>query len=208
MCGRFSLTVNSKQIAEYFDVDIDVDVQLRPRYNISPSQMIPTIKNNEKGKREFAEMKWGLIPVWAKDPKVAFKYKTINARGETVDTTSMYKSAFKSRRCLIPSTGFYEWKKLTEKLKQPYYIHLKDAEIFALAGLYEHWKSPDGAQEITSCTIVTTAANQFMSAIHDRMPVILEPESYDDWLSGKQGKDLIRQYPDKKMTSFPVSTLV
>jgi len=123
MCGRYSRNNTAADLLKQFKAEMNGDAEsIRPRFNVSPSQMVPTIRNNEKGKRELMEMKWGLIPVWAKEKNVAFKYKTINACGETVDTTAMYKSAFKSRRCLIPMTGFFEWKKLTEKLKQPYYI--------------------------------------------------------------------------------------
>jgi len=194
MCGRFSRENKLADLIKHFKAEMTGELDVRPRYNVSPSQMIPTVKDNEKGKRELVEMKWG--------------YKTINARGETVDTTSMYKSAFKSRRCLIPVTGFYEWKKITEKTKQPFYIYLKDSPLFSFAGLYEYWKSPDGKEEITSCTIVTINANKFMSEIHDRMPVILDTENYDDWLSGEQGKELILPYSDTKMACYPVSTLV
>jgi len=166
---------------------------------------VPAIRQAEAG-REAVLLRWGLIPYWAKDEK--FGYHTINARAETVDRKPAFRSAFKRRRCLIPATGFYEWKKLNRH-KQPYHIRVKDRELFAFAGLWEHWRSPEG-KAIESCTIIVTDANEVLKSIHDRMPVILDPGDYDTWLDPDNRdvdrlRSLLRPYPPNRMEFWPVS---
>lgn len=205
MCGRFSLTQSAEPIAQIFQLPDLPD--LKPRYNIAPSQQVATII--QPTQREFRWMRWGLIPSWAKDPKIG--NKLINARAETLAEKPSFRNAFKRRRCLIIADGFYEWQKL-EKRKQPYYIKMQDGNPFAFAGLWESWKSPQG-EEIVSCTIVTTAANSLMEPIHDRMPVILSPDECDRWLDSSASeaqvlKNLLKPYNSDEMLAFPVSSTV
>lgn len=151
---------------------------LSPRYNIAPSQQVAIVRQQNGGDRELVFMQWGLIPSWAKDPTVS--YKMINARSETAHEKPSFKQAFRSRRCIIPATGFYEWETVGKE-KIPHYIHLHGGEIMSLAGLWERWKSPEG-EEIETCTILTTAANSLVRHLHDRMPVILRRDEFDLWL--------------------------
>ena len=149
-------------------------------------------------------MRWGLVPFWADDPKIGFK--TITARVESVTTAPAFREAFKRRRCLVVADGFYEWKKLDAKTKQPYRITLKNGEAFRFAGLWEYWKK--GEQPIVSCTIVTGPPNELAATIHDRMPVILPPEHYESWLSGSAGKKILQPFPAELMRAYAVSTRV
>lgn len=170
MCGRFTLRTPAKHIAEIFGLSDVFD--LPHQYNIAPSQDVAAVRLNREGKkRELAMLHWGLVPFWAKDPKIG--YRTINARAETLATKPSFRNAFKKRRCLIVADGFYEWQKTNGK-KQPFLIHMKDDRPFAFAGLWEHWKGDD--EVIESCTIIVTEANDLMKPIHDRMPVILSPD--------------------------------
>lgn len=208
MCGRFTLRTPPARLAEFFSLFREPDVP--PRYNIAPSQPVAAIRFDEnRTPREWVTLRWGLIPSWAKDAKIG--YRLINARAETVAEKPAFRAAFKRRRCLIPADGFYEWKQLDAKKKQPYYITRPDGGPFAFAGLWEHWTPPDGS-EVESCTIVTTEANEQMEELHDRMPVILDPDNYDRWLNpGVEDRDelvpLLR--PDAgALRLTPVSTLV
>ncbi len=184
-------------------------LKLEPRYNIAPTQAVAAVRQIDS-QRELAFLHWGLIPSWSKDPKMGARM--INARAETVATKPSFRSAFKSRRCLIPADGFYEWKQTRKKTKQPYFIGLKNEEPFAFAGLWEHWESSDGSV-IDSCTIITTQANDVLRKLHDRMPVILHEEHFDRWLDPKlQNRDelqsLLVPYPSAEMSFFPVGTIV
>ncbi len=206
MCGRYNLIADAQAFIDAFQVINRLD--WRPRYNIAPSQEVPAIRQETEG-RKAVLLRWGLIPHWAKEEK--FGYRTINARAETVHTKPAFRSAFKRRRCLIPATGFYEWRKLNRH-KQPYNIRLKDRELFAFAGLWEHWQSPEGA-EIESCTIIVTDANEVLKPIHDRMPVILDPDQYDSWLDPQLQdpeilKPLLKPYPSERLEYWPVSRRV
>jgi putative SOS response-associated peptidase YedK len=208
MCGRYTLRTSPAEIAAIFSLLREPD--LTPRYNISPGQTVAAIRfDPERSPHELVPLKWGLVPSWAKDPKIG--YRTINARGDTVATKPSFRAAFKRRRCLIPADGFFEWKKLDAKHKQPYYITQRDGRPFAFAGLYEHWSGPDGTP-LDTCTIITTEANEPMSAVHDRMPVILAAEDYDRWIDPSQDpgelQALIRPAPDDLLKFTPVSTLV
>ncbi|MES9946481.1 MAG: SOS response-associated peptidase [Candidatus Thiodiazotropha sp.] len=175
MCGRFYLDVTAEDMLEAFG--LVSAPQLSADYNIAPSQQIAAIKS-AGANRELVRLHWGLIPSWAKDKK--FAYHTINARAETVERKPSFRSAFKHRRCLIPASGFFEWK-ATSQGKQPYCITSDDGKPFAFAGLYEHWEGPQG-EKIDSCTIIVTEARGEITTIHDRMPVILSPDNYDAWL--------------------------
>jgi len=160
----------------------------------------------ETGERVLADLRWGLIPYWSRDRKIA--WKTINARGETVKTAPAFRSAYKSRRCLMPANAFYEWK-ANGKTKQPYAIAKRDRGPFALAGLWENWKDPTSEEWVRTFTIVTTKPNEVVAPLHDRMPVMLAPNDYDRWLGEEPDPaDLIRPYPATEMATWPVSTRV
>ena len=174
MCGRYTLTVNIKTIAEKFGVEPTLEAE--PRYNVAPTQNVVSIMRN--GTTHLAELRWGLIPSWAKDESVGSRM--INARAETLAEKSSFKGLLRSKRCLIVADGFYEWKK-ENGFKTPMYITMKDHEPFAFAGLWDSWKSPDG-QQLRTCTIITTEPNEVVAPIHDRMPAILLPEARDAWL--------------------------
>jgi len=206
MCGRYAVTVDSDAIQQAFSLDSVID--FAPRYNIAPTQYAPIITNEHP--KTLSLYKWGLVPSWAKD--AAIGNKMINARADGVAEKPSYRSAFKRRRCLVPVTGFYEWQKGDGKAKTPMYIQLKDAELFALAGLWEVWHSPEG-DELRTFTIITTDANEFMSPIHNRMPVILHKADYDLWLDPNDVpaqvlQPLLRPYEAAKMTAYEVSRAV
>ncbi len=175
MCGRFYLDIAADDMVDYFCLPFVP--QLSPHYNIAPSQRIAAIKSGGNG-REFVWFRWGLIPSWAKDRKIA--YRTVNARAETIESKPAFRNAFKHRRCLIPASGFYEWQSTSEG-KQPYCITSKSGRPFAFAGLYEQWQDNQG-EVVDSCTIVVTQAKGIIAGIHDRMPLILSPDNYDAWL--------------------------
>jgi len=208
MCGRFTLTVDPAELKEYFDGYI-FPTQFAPRFNIAPTQPVLAIPNDAKNKADF--FLWGLIPSWSKDPAIA--NKLINARGETLAEKPSFRGGFKYKRCLIPADGFYEWQvRAGEKTKTPYFIHMKDRLPFAFAGLWDEWHSPDGAS-LRTCTIITTEPNELMSTLHNRMPVILDPRDYEQWLdAAPQAPDklqpLIRPFPADRMSAYPVSTMV
>lgn len=206
MCGRYTNSTPPDVFAQLFHATLGAIV-LPPRYNIAPSDKVLACRVSADT-RELVLLQWGLIPAWAKDPKTG--YKMINARAETVAEKPAFRTAFKRRRCLIAADGFYEWKPAVPK-KQPYYIRLKDGAPFAFAGLWEHW-AHDG-QTIESCTLIVTDANELMAPLHERMPVILAPESYDLWLDPTvqdpaRLQPLLRPYSAKAMEAYPVSTQV
>jgi putative SOS response-associated peptidase YedK len=206
MCGRFTLRTNARDLVEVFQLLRTPEIA--PRYNIAPTQSVAVIRQVER-QRELSMMRWGLVPSWPKDPKAG--PPLINARADTVATKPSFRSAFKSRRCLIPADGFFEWQKTGEKTKQPFYIRLATDHPFAFAGLWEHWKGTDSSV-VESCVIVTTDASDALRPLHDRMPVILPDAAYDRWLDPKADAsklgDLLMPYPQEEMTAFPVSTLV
>ncbi|MEM7333508.1 MAG: SOS response-associated peptidase [Chloroflexota bacterium] len=211
MCGRFALIAPTEQLAETFQVNQATLAGMPPsvpRYNIAPTQPVTAVRLNQTGARELTFFHWGLIPSWSKDMK--FGSRLINARSETVAEKPSFRTAFKRRRCIIPADGFFEWQKKDDG-KQPMYIHAADKAPLAFAGLWEFWTSPDG-DAIQSCTILTTEPNEMMAQIHNRMPVILEPEDFQAWLDpGPDPTDafhLFRSYPAHKMAAYPVSTVV
>ncbi|MGB6296866.1 MAG: SOS response-associated peptidase [Rivularia sp. (in: cyanobacteria)] len=210
MCGRFTLIAEPERVKEVFNISDTSNCQWEARYNIAPTQNIATVVyNSETKKRECRSLRWGLIPSWSKDSKMAAR--TINARAETLAEKPSFRSAFKRRRCLIIADGFYEWKKVETK-KQPYYFQLQDNQPFAFAGLWEEWLSPED-EKITSCTIVTTEANELLQQIHHRMPVILPQSDYETWLDPQQNntellQKLLRPYEAEEMSAYRVSTKV
>ncbi len=207
MCGRFNLRATPAQLVEIFKL-LRVP-ELQPRFNIAPTQPVLTIRETDEG-REPDVFHWGLIPSWSKDPAIGSRM--INARGETVATKPSFRSAFRRRRCLIPVSGFYEWRNIGGRKKQPFHIGMHDDRTFAFAGLWEHWEGADGSA-IRSCTIITTESNEQLAEIHDRMPVILHPEDYERWLERDfQDKEalqlLLVPYANDEMKLYPVSTVV
>ena len=183
----------------------------RPRFNIAPSQEIPVVRVNRDGGRAIGLARWGLIPHWA---KALPKAQPINARAETVVTSGMFKQAFARRRCVVPADGFYEWRKLDARTKQPMFVHFPDERVFGFAGLWERWRpaGDPGAEPVDTCTIITTTPNRLMAPIHDRMPVILRPEDYGVWLDReadpRAAAGLMRPYPDGELEAVPVDRLV
>ncbi|HHN47429.1 MAG TPA: SOS response-associated peptidase [Bacteroidales bacterium] len=203
MCGRFSLTSSEAILNERFRLAGGA-VPYVARYNCAPTQNLAVITNDEPGCLQF--FRWGLIPFWAKDEKIG--NKMINARAESIAEKPSFRNAFRSRRCLVPADGFYEWK--SDNGKIPYRITLKSNEPFAMAGIWETWKSPSGSN-IHSFSIITTAANALMQPIHERMPVILPPEAEETWLSGNNAEEiraLLKPYDPDLMQAYQVSKLV
>lgn len=211
MCGRYTRKEQMEALLEVLKVEIQCD--LKPRYNIAPSQMVACVRNApESGYRECVLLKWGLIPSWAKDPTIG--NKMINARAETVAEKPSYRKAFQHQRCLVLADGFYEWKR-EGKAKQPYYIRFKDSRPFAFAGLWESWKdkTKSDGPEIDSCTIITTSANGLMEPIHHRMPVILDEEKCEVWLDPENQdpavlNPLLRPFSSTNLEAYPVSLAV
>jgi len=208
MCGRFTLTVNPADLQDTFS-NYNFPVRFAPRFNIAPSQPVLAVPNDGKLAADF--FVWGLIPMWAKDPSIGSRM--INARGETLADKPSFRGSYRHKRCLILADGFYEWKAFGEKKgKTPYFIHMKDRQPFAMAGLWDTWESPDGSS-LKTCTIITTGPNELMELIHDRMPVILHPRDYAKWLdtapqTPENLQPLIKPFPADKMSAYAVSTLV
>jgi len=211
MCGRSSLTKTEKELEARFNATFYSDdlVQYNPlpSFNVAPSHMHPVITNVDEG--HFRYMRWGLIPFWAKDVKIG--YKMINARAETLKEKRTFKNALVKRRCIVPFDGFYEWRKNEDGSKTPFRIQVADQELFSVAGLWEKWKSPDGA-EIFSFTLITQSPNKFMAKIHDRMPAILSKEEERFWLEDGVSTDellkLIKPLADNRIKAYEVSSRV
>jgi len=208
MCGRYRLSA-TEYLEEVFEAEATEVPQ--PRYNIAPSQPVQIVRG-DNGRRVLVSVRWGLVPFWAKDLSIG--YRMINARSETVLSKPAFREAFATRRCLIPADGFYEWKRLGS-LKQPFHFGMKDNSLFAFAGLWDRWGSPDAAV-VESCTILTTTANELVRDVHDRMPVILHPSHYQAWLVAPPAQarsfikflvpfdpDLIRRYQVTRLVNNP-----
>jgi putative SOS response-associated peptidase YedK len=206
MCGRYTLTTPYQMLKELFELG-DIPAEVGPRFNIAPTQQVAAIPNEPA--RRLALFRWGLVPFWAKDPKIGSQM--INARAETVAEKPAFRNALRKRRCLILADGFYEWRKEGAR-KTPTYIRLSSHRPFAFAGLWESWKAPDGSS-LLSCAIITTSANELMKPIHDRMPVILPPERQSVWLDPAEQDaslltSLLAPFDSSRMEAYPVSTRV
>ncbi|MCY4606991.1 MAG: SOS response-associated peptidase [bacterium] len=213
MCGRFTQRFSWRELHELLDL-VGPAVNLAPRYNVAPGQQVATVRSEDDGQR-LAMMRWGLIPSWAKEPNIG--YRLINARLETARTKPSFRSAWRSRRCLIPADGFYEWTG-EKKARQPWLIGMKEGGVFCFAGLWERWCVPAGLEltgslaelgagdALETCTILTTAANADVSPVHHRMPVILPPEAFGSWLAGDEVPP--QSWPAGAMTLHPVSPWV
>lgn len=205
MCGRFTQAYTWEEVYAFLNL-LGPPRNLRPRYNIAPTTTINVMRAGEDG-RELIDMRWGLVPGWWRKPLRDLP-STFNARAETIDSKPMFRSAFKSRRCIIPASGFYEWRG-PKTDRRPFYISAADgAPVLAMAGLWESWRSPDDPSPLLSATIIVTEANKFMSAIHDRMPVFLVPQDFDAWLSGVAGTEILRPADEGLLQAWPVSTRV
>jgi len=207
MCGRYRLSRRKQIIEEYFDTS-DWQDDWSPRFNIAPMQSVPVIRQYPKEPaRQISTMRWGLIPNWARDASIA--NGTINAKSETVANKPVFRDPLRLRRCLIPADGFYEWKR-TARSKQPFCFEVNDGELFAFAGIWDGWKNPEG-QWIKTCSILTTTPNAVTAAVHDRMPVILDPGSYDRWLDPRMQNveaisELLEPHEATLMRCYPVSS--
>jgi putative SOS response-associated peptidase YedK len=209
MCGRYRLSRRKQLVEEYFDCGSE-EPDWTPRYNVAPTQSVPVIRQHPKEPvRQLSLMRWGLIPAWSKGSSAAASM--INARAETAATKPAFRDALKSRRCLIPADGFYEWSR-AGKTKQPYCFEVNEGELFAFAGLWDRWKDPSG-RWVKSCSILTTTPNAVTSAVHDRMPVILDPDAYDVWLDPGMNdviaiSELLKPFDARLMLWYPVSSRV
>ncbi len=207
MCGRFTQATPGETIAELFELG-EVP-RLAPRYNIAPTQQIAAVRVGGDGRRQLAMLHWGLVPSWAKE--AAMGARMTNARAERLAEKPAFRGALRSRRCLIAADGFYEWQKLDGR-KQPHFIRLRGGRPFGFAGLWERW-APAGAEPLESCTIVTTAPNELLAPLHDRMPVILERGDFASWLDpgvrdAAAVTPLLRPYPAEEMEAYPVGLRV
>lgn len=207
MCGRFTLGFSSKDLKEFFSFVEAPD--FGSRYNIAPSQEVLAIRL-EEGERRLVLLRWCLIPFWADDPKIG--YRTINARAESIHKSPAFRAAFRKRRCLIPASGFFEWLKKCKE-KQPFYIYRKDGKPMAFAGLWERWHNEETDKDIESCTIITTDANELVGKLHNRMPVILEPDDFERWLNSEEESPggllpLLKPPAEEVLEMYPVSSYV
>jgi putative SOS response-associated peptidase YedK len=212
MCGRFVSASSPDQIAAYFGATMSESL-LAPNYNVAPTNDIYAVVEGPDRQRHLEAFHWGLVPVWAKDIKTGLKM--INARSETIATSGAFKHAFRKKRCIIPADGFYEWQARPDrKRKQPYFIHRVDGDPLAFAGLWETWRDKSAGPDapwLHSCTIITTSANDTMAPVHDRMPVILPPSAWSEWLEPANQDltslgTLLVPAPNALLTMYPVST--
>jgi len=207
MCGRYMLARPVEEVARWFR-SVNSLPNTRPRYNVAPTQDVLAVRYDAGARlRTLDTLRWGLVPFWSKDVKIG--YSLINAKAETVAEKPAFREAFKSRRCIIPADGFYEWKKLDAKTKQPYAITMKDRSVFGFAGLWERWKDSTSGETIQSCTIITTEPNEICAPIHDRMPVILDPKDYGKWIAEEPAEPMwllkmLKPFPADKMMAFKI----
>jgi putative SOS response-associated peptidase YedK len=211
MCGRFQASRSPAEVARWFKTTGPLP-NVQERYNAAPTQDLPVVlRDPASGERRLEALRWGLIPYWAKDAKIA--YSTINAMAETVASKPAFREAFRSRRCLVPADGFYEWKKLEGKTKQPYRFAMADEAPFAFAGLWERWKEPASGETIRSFTIITCAPNALCAGVHNRMPVILDPANYPRWLgetpaTGAELQLLLAPFPAERMQAHEIGPAI
>lgn len=211
MCGRYRLTARERYLAEHFGLDDEDLISWSPHYNIAPTQEVAVVRQNSRTpKRTLTLMRWGLIPSWSQDLSIG--NHTINAMAETASEKPAFREAIRKRRCLVPADGFFEWKKISSKKKQPYNIGMANDSLFAFAGLWDQWRSGTG-EVIESFSILTTEANALTKDIHNRMPVILEPEQYELWLDPgvtepAHIQELLAPFDPRRMKKYPLSPRV
>jgi putative SOS response-associated peptidase YedK len=211
MCGRYYRRSDKQKIAEAFRTGLPTTFEILPSYNVAPQTFQPVVCFNRKTlERELVQMRWGLVPYWAKDAKIG--YSTINAKAETLTTSPTFREAIKRRRCLIPADGFFEWQPIDKKTKQPFAFGLKDGSLFALAGLFDVWRDKASGQALLSYTVITTDPNELLEPFHNRMPVIVRPADYERWMAPAEPShlplDLLRPYPDELMSAWKVGQAV
>jgi putative SOS response-associated peptidase YedK len=223
MCGRYASARPKEELLEEFRVELDgaPDRELPPDYNVAPTKEVYAVlsrvpKEAERAVRQLRVVKWGLVPSWAKDPSVGSRM--INARVETVAEKPSYRKAFAQRRCLLPADGYFEWYRLDDKRKQPYFIHPADGGVLAMAGLYEFWRDrgrpdDDPLAWLVTCTVITTTAEDDLGRIHDRMPMFIERERWDDWLDPKltapdDARALLVPASPGRLEAYPVAPAV
>ncbi len=211
MCGRIVQAEEPERYAEWFRVDRIV-AGPRPRsWNVAPTTEVYAVVDHE-GERLLGTLRWGLVPFWAKDPRIGSRL--VNARAETLATRPAFRDPFRHRRCLVPADGFYEWERREGRRgKVPHYVYGRDGRPLALAGLWSSWEDPDGGGRLRTCTIVTGRPNELVGRLHDRMPVILPPQAWDPWLDPDLDdpdalRDLLATYPAESLAEHAVSTLV
>ncbi|CAM3719271.1 SOS response-associated peptidase [Cohnella lubricantis] len=209
MCGRYTITIALEELLARYEAENALASGYEPRYNVAPGQLVPAVIAGAQRNR-LGMLKWGLVPPWADDPKIG--NRMINARAETIALRPAYRDAYRSRRCLIPADGFYEWQKLDNGKKRPMRITLRGGGLFSLAGLYETWTVPDGSK-LHTCAVLTTKPNRLMADIHDRMPVILRPEDEALWLNRRvwdasRLEQLMMPYPAEEMEAYEVGQAV
>jgi putative SOS response-associated peptidase YedK len=206
MCGRYLLISPVEAMRRFFDVGGLLN--LPPRYNIAPTQDAPVVRLDKQGRRELIPMRWGLVPLWAKD--LSMGARCINARAESISEKPAFRDAFAHRRCLVPTDGFFEWEK-KGKAKQPWRIGPAEDGLMALAGVWERWRGPDGAV-VRSYAVITTEANELVAPLHDRMPAVIPPAEFQEWLDADTSpprlQEMLRPYPASRMRAYPVSRRV
>ena len=209
MCGRYRLTTKAEELAARYHARMPDDLHVAPSWNVAPGQDALALRSNpETGERSLDALRWGLVPHFAKDPKIA--HRLVNARAETVDKTPAYRQALAKRRCLIPADGFYEWQKVNGR-KVPFHIQMEDGLPFTFAGLWEGWRDPTTGEWLRTCVIITCPASESLQRVHDRMPVILGPERHAAWLGEGPSHSLkafLVPYPAERMTLWEVSPQV
>jgi putative SOS response-associated peptidase YedK len=209
MCGRFTLHSSPRDIADLFGIDPAQLPELTPRYNISPTQAVAAVRLDDHGRRAFATLRWGLIPSWTKDHGIG--NSLINARADTVASKPAFRAPFRRRRCLVPASGFYEWKATGGKYKQPFHLRIVDGRPFAIAGLWERWAGAESGA-VETCAVLTTDANEVVREVHNRMPVILAQADFAAWLDPRTPAQellpLLRPYPAEAMTASAVGRYV
>lgn len=211
MCGRYYRRSDKQKIAEAFRTGVPTSFEILPSYNVAPQTFQPVVAFNRKTlERELLQMRWGLVPYWAGDAKIG--YSTINAKAETLTTSSVFREAFKRRRCLVPADGFYEWQQIDRKTKQPFAFALKDGSLFALAGVFDVWKDKKTGQALFSYSVITTDPNELLEPFHNRMPVILKAADYERWIAPAEEHrlpvDLLRPFPEELMAAWKIGTAV
>lgn len=207
MCGRFTNKMTWAEIVALYRLTMaGPPHNMPPRYNICPTDPVDVVRESSNG-RELVAMRWGLVPRWWNKTLKDVKMATFNVRAETVEIKPFFRDAFRRHRCLIPMSGYYEWQNLPNG-KQPWYYTARDGSALTAAGLWDSWRNPETGQSLLSCTMIVTEPNAIAAEIHNRMPVLLTPDQFEPWLSGKAGVEYLKPAPDDLLQKWPVSRRV